>query len=113
MFHKNESIQEHRVFIEETVGRAAWPVTEVVNGSEGVTWTGQTATGAICEEALKAVLTLQAGVSRQTLTLTGGLVTLVGIWNPLVPTAAVTQELWSEGSYSPGQGKGEAQEIIG
>lgn len=79
--------------------KAALPVTEVVHCTVWVAGTGLAATGAICEVILLAVLTLQTSVALHTRTLTGALVTVVGMWNPLKVTAAVTKDLWVSGGW--------------
>lgn len=79
--------------------KAALPVTEGVHCTVWVAGTGLAATGAICEVILLAILTLQTSVALHTRTLTGALVTVVGMWNPLKVTAAVTKDLWVSGGW--------------
>ena len=66
----------------------------MVHCTEGVAGAGQAAMGAVGEESLLTVVTLQTGVARLTRTLTGAGVALLRIQNPLTAAAAVTHALW-------------------
>lgn len=68
----------------------------MVHCTEGVAGAGQAAAGAVgavVEVPFLAVLALQAAVTCQTRALTGAVVTLVWIQDPLTITAAVTEAL--------------------
>lgn len=66
----------------------------MVHCTKRVAGTGQADVGAVGEVSLLTVLTLQPGVTHQTRTLTGALITVVHIQYPLAVTAAVTMALW-------------------
>lgn len=69
-----------------------------VHGPERITGAGQATAGAVGEESLLAVVTLQPGVARHARALTGGLVTIIWVQNPFAATAAVAKRLCVEGN---------------
>lgn len=67
-----------------------------VHGPERVTGAGQATAGAVGEESLLTVVTLQPGVARHAGALACALVTIVWVQNPFAATAAVAKVLWRE-----------------
>lgn len=70
------------------------PVTVRVHGPERITGAGQATAGAVGEESLLAVVTLQPGVANQAGTLARALVTIIWVHDPFAAAAAVATLLW-------------------
>lgn len=77
-----------------------------MHSAEGVAGAGQTAAGAVGEEAVLAVLTLRAGVPVQAGALAGALLTFVWVQDALGAAAAVARVVWEKENtckYAGGQ----------
>lgn len=67
-----------------------------VHGPEGITGAGQATAGAVGEESLLTVVTLQPGVARHAGTLACGLVTIIWVQDPFAAAGAVAKLLCRE-----------------